>query len=198
MMRGEMAAARPLLEEATEAAERSGLAHALNYARGRVALLERFAGDYARASSLYEEHLAASREQNDLPAAAFTLRDLGALRVLQGNPAAAREYLEEATALFRRLGNRLGLIRCLEGMAQLAGASGAPARAVRLFGAAERQREVDRLPLPPVDRADYAALPGLRDALGEEAFSAAREEGRAMGLERATAYALGETGHGCC
>ncbi len=82
------------------------------------------------------------------------------------------------------------MVRCLEGMAQLAVAEQEPRRAARLFGAAENHREAHGLILPPADQPDYDSVPSLREALGEEAFATAWAEGRAMTIERAVEYAL--------
>ncbi len=64
-------------------------------------------------------------------------------------------------------------------------------RAARLWGAAEALREVIGSPRPPNEREEYErGLATVREALGEEVFSAAWAEGRAMSLEQAIEYAL--------
>ncbi len=190
MAQGELAAARPRVEEALAVAARSGMPTTLEYAKGRMALLTRLAGDYEPSSALYADHLARCRERDDRLGAAFSLRDLGVVRMFLGDHAAAEAHLVEAIGIFQRVGNKLGLIRCLEGMAQLAAAQSDAGRAARLFAAAERLREVYGLPLPPVDRPDYAAVPDLHAALGEAAFGAAWTSGRAFSLEQAMDEAL--------
>jgi hypothetical protein len=79
----------------------------------------------------------------------------------------------------------------LEGLAKVAGAEEAAARAARLLGAAEALREAIGAPLPPVERADYdRSVDTVRAGLSEEAFAAAWSEGRLMALEQALVYAL--------
>ncbi|HZP80237.1 MAG TPA: adenylate/guanylate cyclase domain-containing protein [Chthonomonadaceae bacterium] len=192
MAQGDLTAARPLVEEALSVAMQSQSPSTIEYAKGRLALLARLGNDHEQANALYQEHLARSREQGDMLGMAFSLRDLAVIRMHLGDLAAARAHLMESLTLFGRLGNKLGLIRSLEGMAQLAAARQEAARAVRLFAAAESLREVYRLPLAPVDRPDYGSVPGLRAALGEAAFASARAAGRAMSLEQAVAYAQEE------
>jgi hypothetical protein len=56
--------------------------------------------------------------------------------------------------------------------------------AARLFGATSALRDRIGHPLSPADRPAYERdIAALRTALGEEAFSAAWEEGRAMSLD---------------
>jgi transcriptional regulator with XRE-family HTH domain len=67
------------------------------------------------------------------------------------------------------------------------------ARAARLFETAEVLREALGAPLDAPYRAIRdRALASVRAALGEEAFTAASAEGRAMTPEEAIALALGE------
>jgi len=67
-------------------------------------------------------------------------------------------------------------------------------RAARLFGAADRLRETISRPFPANEwdsDADYAAeIARVRTALGEKAFVAAWEQGRAMTVEQAVTLAL--------
>jgi DNA-binding CsgD family transcriptional regulator len=79
----------------------------------------------------------------------------------------------------------------LEGLACVAGAEGEAIRAARLFGAAEAQMETIAYRLVPQERAvlePYRA--SVRSRLGEGAWEEAVAEGGALGLDRATAYAL--------
>jgi hypothetical protein len=125
---------------------------------------------------------------------AFRLQDLGLVRVMQGNLLAADFCPREAVASFPTGGAVFGVIRRLEGFAQLAAAQGEAARGTRLFGAAEKQRGTHDLPLNPVDRADYVSLISLRAMLGTTAFTLAWAEGQAMTVEQAIEYALKNEG----
>jgi hypothetical protein len=104
---------------------------------------------------------------------------------------------EEGLLICREVRNKPGSVCVLEGMAQLAWAKSQPSRAARLFGAAEALREAISFPLPPVDRADYEAVPSIKASLGQETFAAAWAAGRATSLEDAVAFTLGEPGRGC-
>jgi hypothetical protein len=74
----------------------------------------------------------------------------------------------------------------LEGLARVAVAQGRMERAARLFGTAAALR-VDRgWPLPPVKRAELdRTVAAAREALGEEAFTAAWVRGHTLPLKEA-------------
>jgi hypothetical protein len=112
----------------------------------------------------------------------------------QGNYGAARAHWMESLAIHRERGSKGGIAKGLEGLAAVAVAQAQPERAARLFGAAEGLREAMGAPLPPSDRAEYDRdVAAARTALGEEAFAAAWQAGRAMSLDDAVAFALDET-----
>jgi hypothetical protein len=70
-------------------------------------------------------------------------------------------------------------------------AAGDAARAVRLFGAAERLLQSLDAALDPSGSLDYDKnLADTRARLGEEAFSKAWQEGRTMPLEQAVTEAM--------
>jgi hypothetical protein len=81
----------------------------------------------------------------------------------------------------------------MEGLAEITAAHGQPRRAARLLGAVEALRAA---PLAarmlylqaPADRAAAVA----REAMGQDAFDAARAEGATLSLEQAVAEALKE------
>jgi hypothetical protein len=109
----------------------------------------------------------------------------------EGRPERAQGLLLRSLELHRELGDRWRMASVLEGLAAVARARGELPRSVRLDAAAERLRETIGTPVVPVEAAerdkDRAAV---REALGEEAWAACEGEGRAMGTERAFAYAV--------
>jgi hypothetical protein len=63
--------------------------------------------------------------------------------------------------------------------------------AVKLYGAAESLREVLGSPLPPNEVGTYEKhVARAREALDDETFEAACQEGRAFDIETALAFAL--------
>ncbi|HLK55397.1 MAG TPA: hypothetical protein VKU00_02470, partial [Chthonomonadaceae bacterium] len=71
-------------------------------------------------------------------------------------------------------------------------------RAARLWAAAESLREAAGSPLSPNAKEAYdSRVAAVQTLLGEPAFSAAWETGRAMTTEQAIAYALEEDQQEC-
>jgi hypothetical protein len=105
----------------------------------------------------------------------------------------ARELFMESLAICREHGNKPIIAENLEGLAAVAAAQGQHKSAAHLFGAAEGLRAAMGAPLPPPDRAAHdRCVAAVRDALGEEVFSAAWAAGRAQALEDTVASALAE------
>src|SRR5262249_57327231 len=102
---------------------------------------------------------------------AVVLLVLGRIARLRRDYRAARALFSECIAIWRKIGGGMHLAACLEGVAQVATASGHPQRATRLFAAAETVRATYDTPLPPADRDDYQhALDTLHAALSEDDF----------------------------
>jgi non-specific serine/threonine protein kinase len=132
--------------------------------------------------------------QGDLKARADALNGAGGRAWMQGDYAAARALLEESLTIFRELGDKRGTANSLESHAALAHQEQQAGRAARLWGAATSLREAIGSPRPPGDPETYDhEVAEVRSVLGEAAFDAAFEEGRAMSWEQAVAVALGET-----
>jgi non-specific serine/threonine protein kinase len=119
-----------------------------------------------------------------------SLGSLGFVLLGQGEYGEAKALLAESLSLRRELGDQVGMVQCLAGLAGIANSVGQPERAARLFGAAEALRAASGARLSPADRVDYDHnLAAARGQLGESAFAAAWDEGRAMTLEEAIAEA---------
>jgi predicted ATPase len=193
LYQGDLAAARGFYEESLAVrrglGDRRGIATSLAN-MGYVALRQ---GGLEEARSLLDESLAIQQELGDQWGVADALSGLGHVACRQGDWAAARSLLAEGLALRRALGDREGSVTCLEGLAVVAGAKSQTERAGRLFGAAATLREARSAPLPPPDRTYYERhVTAARAALGETAFAAAWNTGRALTWEQAVAAALGE------
>ena len=66
-----------------------------------------------------------------------------------------------------------------------------PARAARLWGAAERLRQTLGVPLPPNEREEYDGhRAAVRERLGEQAFAAEWAVGQTMTADQAVALSL--------
>jgi predicted ATPase/DNA-binding SARP family transcriptional activator len=192
---GDWEAARSFYEEALairrELGDEGGIATSLSYL-GQVALHR---GDPDQASPLLEESLRIRQALGDQTGIAGSLHALGLIACHRGDWERARSLFEESLLLRREAGDREGIAECLEGLAWVTCARGQFLRAARLFGAAAALREALGAPLSPGDRAHYEQhVEASRAGLGEAAFAAAWEEGRALTAEQAVAELLAAPG----
>src|SRR5436189_3767405 len=156
---GELVRAHAVAEESLalnrEIGNRSGEAYVLPI----LAEITFFQGDTTTARLLLEKSCALWREVGNEAQIAWTLSMLAKVIAAQGDLAAAQTVYEESLNREKGVMNRnlsyLDLPPALEGLAAVVAAQGEPVWAARLWGAAEAQREVYSLPLPPVYRADY-------------------------------------------
>jgi predicted ATPase len=201
-------AARSLLEESLvlkrELGDKVSVGLSLTYLGG-VAKEQR---DYTAARSLLEESLVLKRELGDKWGIANSLANLGTIAMEQGDHTAARSLLVESLVLRRELGDRRGIAASLAGLGGVTirgavgvesvvavGREGEVERGARLLGAAEGLLQSTGAALDREDREPYEwSVQEARSLLGEEAFVNAWQEGRAMSMEAAIDYALGDTG----
>jgi non-specific serine/threonine protein kinase len=171
--------------------DRLGLLRALAVVIG-IALPRR---DWEVARALLEERLAICREVGASEALVHTLGALGHLVRDQGDYAQARAFYSESLELRRKAGQWVALAQSFEDLAALARRGQQHERAIRLLGAGEAFCEtLGARPPVAIDVEYERTVAEGRAALGEAAFAAAWAEGRAMSLDEAVEYALGEEG----
>jgi predicted ATPase/tetratricopeptide (TPR) repeat protein/DNA-binding XRE family transcriptional regulator len=197
--RGDYDQAVRLTEQALEISHKFGSAFGSGLAVCTLSDVLRARGEVERAKLLLEES-ADSLRRTQYPlrvanALAITLSRLGSIEAHVGEVGRASELFEESLRLALRFGFTFDAVICLEGMARVDTMRGKPQRAARLLGASTAQREGLGLTLMPVALPDHEhAVRAARAALGEAAFQAAWEAGRAMSLEAAISEVLGEDG----
>jgi predicted ATPase/DNA-binding CsgD family transcriptional regulator len=166
-----------------------GMAQALN-GLGEAARLD---GDYERAAEAYEECLAISRAIGDKQREAIMLGNLGYIAQHRGDYERAEALSKAALAL---LWERQSAYLIAFALATLAGpvtAKGDPERAARLLGASAALFEALGTGPQPVDQPEIDQyIAALRTQLDGARFGAAWAEGRALSLDEAVSYALGE------
>jgi tetratricopeptide (TPR) repeat protein len=196
IMQEDAAWATALLEESRALNQNPLIPSTLAWTLNHLGHVAQFQGEYGRAAQLHEESLGLFRELgNHWLGTAQALQCLGECALAQGNVAGAGEYLAAALAQFRDLGDRAGVSWCLAGLGSVAALDEDPERAARLWGAAERLRQAIGCRTAPATRATYErAVAAARAQLGEEAFEAAWEGGRALTVEQAIAEAVGDAG----
>jgi non-specific serine/threonine protein kinase len=145
------------------------------------------------ARPLLVELLACSERSGETFCLALGESGLGLLEWLSGNDVAAEAHLRQAIRLQNRLGHRWGIASSFEGLALVASSSGLLERAALLLGASTRLwqelgNELMPAWVPRRQRCEAAARAGL----GEARYQSSFEQGLALGLDRAVAFALGD------
>jgi predicted ATPase/DNA-binding CsgD family transcriptional regulator len=149
--------------------------------------------------TLLEESLAISRQLGDLWGMAVALTGGGGLTaysIVAGDFARATSACRESLDLHWRIHGVRSVGLALRGFGHIALGQGEPARAARLLAAFRRQYELSGALLGhsvwPGDEPEMVALRAHLQ-VPAEAFTAIWQQGRAMSLEQAIAYALRET-----
>jgi predicted ATPase/class 3 adenylate cyclase len=189
---GDMAAAVAKVGQARALYEELGTRRGVADSLWLLAIVARLEGDTATARARAEQSLRIHRQVDDRFGTTDALHVLGRIALAQGDLATAGSCFLEALDNDERVGNRTGIGIVLDNLAAKAGAEGRHLRAVRLGGASEAIKDAagGHAPPPFIDLPD--PRDAARDALGEEAVAAAWDEGRAMTLDQALAYAREE------
>ena len=131
----------------------------------------------AAARSAIEEGLALFRQVGGARSIALALGNLGDVARAEGDHARRRRYSPRAWNRSAGLEDAWGSSLSLQSLALVASARGEPIRAARLFGAAEAQREVAAVPLPPADRPEHDRAVA-NDGACDSAATRSRRPGR--------------------
>lgn len=187
-----------LLDEALELGDKldnSFILARVRYLQGQVAYDR---GALTQAEACYAESLATFQELGVRVDAAWARARLALVVHQQGNPAQAASMLQESLTEFHQLTVPHAVAWCLEILAPLLVAQGKhPARALRLFGAAETLRATLAIGRPPVEQAPYAiAVAAARAELDGTTGALAWATGRAMPTAWAVAAALADPDNG--
>ncbi len=153
------------------------------------ALVAADAGDFAAAARLLEQALVLRRPHDDQQGLVKSLTSLGHVRLDQGQPVAGLDAFLEAVRLARASGERVRLIRALEGCARGLAAS-EPDAAVRLAGATAAQRQaIGAVAWPSERRCLGGWLAQARRVLGPSAYQRTWQDGQASTLAQAASLA---------
>jgi predicted ATPase/class 3 adenylate cyclase len=178
-----------LIREAHGMFEELGVPRGVADTTWLLAIVARLDGDTTRARDLAEVSLEMHRAHGDRFGTTDALHVLGRIALAQGDLATARSVFLEALAYDEQVENRTGMGIVLDNLAAGESAEGRHLAAVRLAGASDAIKEAAGGHAPP----PFIDLPDPRDSarvvLGEAAVDAAWEEGQAMTLEQALAYA---------
>jgi predicted ATPase/Tfp pilus assembly protein PilF len=192
--RGDYATARALFEEGLAIQRKLDDKQGMAIVLVNLGVMLQNAKDFAKAQVVYEESLALRRELGDKHGIALALSNLGAVACKQEKYEIALSFYAEALRIHREIGGKPGMSYCLKGLADVSIGQKQLERSARLFGAEASLRESIGFRLRANDLEQYRQDLGIvQELLGRELFDRLQSEGRAMTLEEATEYALGET-----
>jgi hypothetical protein len=153
------------------------------------------AGDLAAARALQDEALYLRQEIGDRRLAMYALTNRGLVSQADGDYPAARRFQRRSLELAQALSEPRIIVDNLEELAAIESADGNPGLAARLLGAARALRDRLSEPIQEPDLARYSQLlASLRQALGDEHYQTAWDQGRAMPEQQAITLAAGR-GH---
>jgi predicted ATPase/transcriptional regulator with XRE-family HTH domain len=141
-------------------------------------------GDQARALAIFEESLALFRELGRLSGVATVLSNMGQIACDQGDTGRATELFRESLRLASKTRRPRMIAGALEGLAEVAWAERRASASALIYGAAEALRESAGVPIWPDESPRFdQSVAAVRTAIGDEAFAAAWDAGRATPLE---------------
>ncbi len=163
-----------------------GIGLAFNY-QGDVARLRE---DYGVAAERYQTALPLLRQANARSEIPAVLHNLAHVLLAQGHLFRAEALFAEALELHREIGNRMGVIECLIGLASVAVTQDQPRRGAILLGAVDSLLALLNVPLFAAEQAVYQRnTEAASHRLGLQAWEEAYQAGRAMTLVEAINFA---------
>jgi predicted ATPase/Tfp pilus assembly protein PilF len=152
--------------------------------------ISRFQGEYARAGRYYREAESLLIEEGDRGGdRARLIHSLGYVALRKGDSAQAEGQFRESLAMFRRLGNKRGIVECIVGLAGLEAEKGEMERATVLLSVADIQMRKLEQTWWPADEVEIGDnLKVIKRELDAASFSRYWSEGQSMGLDEAIGY----------
>jgi predicted ATPase/class 3 adenylate cyclase len=172
-----------------EAGNKAGMA-GIAFTPGHVHMLR---GNYAAARACYDRCAALMREAG-MESESSAHLDSGLAVLCQEDGAGVPACLTEVIRLYQANERKTYILNALDIFAGLAVKQGRQERAARLFGAIESQDEALNVVQRWARPFERRLTADLRDTLDRERYAVAWQEGRAMTLDQAIAYALEEAG----
>ena len=192
---GRLDEAEPVLAEAVRLAEQTGDGLQGAFCLGWHTAVLRISGEDRRAWDSAEALRHHARQQHNPAFEATALAELARLDAADGNLDRADDHAHQALSLAAAAGVLPDVAAGLALVAELAGAHESWAEAARLFAAAAALRQRLGVAPPSWERAaEEAAVEATRQVLGDDTFEAAWNEGQALPVDEAVAYA--ERGRG--
>ncbi|HEX2058123.1 MAG TPA: tetratricopeptide repeat protein [Actinomycetota bacterium] len=189
--RGDTAGARDLLQQSLALQREAGNEGELATVLSNVGIVAIHDEEWDYAAELYQQSLELFARTGDTLGMARAMLNLSDVRLHSRDLDEARDLLEQSLKMFEQLGMWWDIAYVIENLGGVAAYAGRPEDAARLIGAADRGREELGTPLPEGEKVAYNRyLAAAKDALGDDAFAAAWEEGRSMSLREAADLGL--------
>jgi predicted ATPase/DNA-binding XRE family transcriptional regulator len=155
--------------------------------------LYRYQDEHEQATRLAKESLRLSQEHGLRMDAAAAWYSLGLIALHQEDyPSALQDFMNYFHAL-QSMNNKIDTCRLLIALAAVAGGTDQAERCAQLYGAAQVLFDTTNYRLRPIDQTEFDRLiQRAREHLGNDKFEHLANEGRAMKMEQAIAYALEE------
>jgi len=154
-----------------------------------------YLGDVLGAAAILENCLESMPERLNVIEKMLPMLSLARVMNTAGDYSRANTLLIQALRLRRTRPMRFGQHQIFDAMAVVAAAQGKVTHAARLRGMADNMIALNNQYREAHHAWEYAPyIARARTALGDAAYEAAVAEGRAMTVEQAVAYALGEEG----
>jgi len=191
LWQGDYRRAGALLDEALALFRSLGDTHGIANGPRMLGHLARAQGEDARAAVCYDEALTLAQAAGNKEMIGSIRHNQAYLALHQGEHARAEALLVESLMVTRAVGHWNQIAYGLAVMGGVAVAQGQPERAARLLGAAEASFDASGHIVGQTERAEHDGyIAAARAELGEEAFAAAWERGRALRVEQAIAEAV--------
>jgi non-specific serine/threonine protein kinase len=191
---GDLTSARQAFEQSLAIFRNCGDNIRVVHQNGELAGIAFEEGKYAEARKRYEEVLSFYRHARFNLLMGVPLYMLGMLAIREGDYARANAWFSECLRFNQQRGMNFLLSECLIGLAGIACTQKRFARTAQLAGAVEMRVEAMQFSLDNVDQAEFKRLTTiLREELGHAEFEALAAKGRAMTMEQAIGFALGES-----
>lgn len=156
-----------------------------------LGMAARFQGRFDEARERFSPLLDAFHEMGDQHRANMIQSECAHMERLEGHHDKAAVMYRETILEWRRLGHRAAVANQLECFAFIAKVHEQPERTLKLLGAAERLREIIKIPMSEMEQVEYAReVLDLKANLSEKEFTSLWAEGRSMTMEGAIQLAL--------
>ncbi len=187
---GEFTMAQSVLEESMELFQEVN--DEWGYAEAVITLARNAVkqNELALSITLHEQALTLFRKIGDRYFQSWALYWIGVIEAKQGDVKSGTAKLREALILARQLDSKYALSGGLWRLSEIAQLTGDPARTVRLYLAAKNINESIGAWTEEDEINFEKIMASCRAALSEAEFEEAMEQGRAMTMEQAIAYAL--------